>query len=518
MISEIAPKQIDWFLERASRPMVSNKSEANKATRREHRTIREQPAYIQNGELKDFQITGLNFLAYNWCKGRNVLLADEMGLGKTVQTVAFMNWMRHDRQQEGPFIVVAPLSTLPAWAETMDNWAPDLNYVVYNGDAKARSIIREYELLVGGNPNKIKFNVLLTTFEYVLLESPFLSQIKWQFMAIDEAHRLKNRDSQLYARLQDFKAPSRLLITGTPIQNNLGELTALMNFLDPGFIKVDEKVDLQSEGAGKTIAELTAAIQPYVIRRTKAVVERDLPPKKEHLIRVYLSDVQVEYYQNIMTRNYEALNQGSTGQKQSLLNVMMELKKASNHPFLFPNAEERILAGTQPGPDTLKSLITSSGKMMVLDHLLAKMKKDNHRVLIFSQMVMMLDIIGDYMKLRGHQFQRIDGNVPVGARRMAIDHFNAPDSNDFCFLLSTRAGGLGINLMTADVVIIFDSDWNPQADLQAMARAHRIGQKKPVHIYRLISRETVEEEVIERARNKLMLEFLTIHRGVSTLR
>lgn len=438
-----------------------------------------------------------------------------MGLGKTVQTVSFMNWLRHDRRQQGPFIVVVPLSTMPAWADTFDLWTPDLNYVVYNGNEASRKIIREYELLVDGNPKKIKFNVLLTTYEYILHDSAFLSSLKWQFMAVDEAHRLKNRESQLYAKLMDFGAPSRLLITGTPMQNTLSELSALMDFLMPGKIFVDENIDLTEEHASKKLAELTDAISPYMIRRTKQKVENDLPPKTEKIIRVELSDVQLEYYKNILTRNYTALNAGSKSGKTSLLNIMMELKKASNHPFMFPNAEERILDGSDARDDQLKALITSSGKMMLLDQLLTKMKKDGHRVLIFSQMVKMLDILGDYLQLRGHQFQRLDGTIAAGPRRMAIDHFNAKDSNDFCFLLSTRAGGLGINLMTADTVIIFDSDWNPQADLQAMARAHRIGQKKPVTIYRLVSKDTVEEEVLERARNKLMLEFITIQRGVT---
>jgi chromodomain-helicase-DNA-binding protein 1 len=515
LVLELAQGEIDRFLDRRSQVLTSDKSETNPNTRRKHVPIREQPSYVENGQLRDFQITGLNFLAYNWTKDKNVILADEMGLGKTVQTVSFMNWLRHDRQQQGPFIVVVPLSTMPAWCDTFDYWAPDLNYVVYNGGVAARNIIRETELLVDGNPRKPKFNVLLTSYEYVLTDAPFLCQIKWQFMAIDEAHRLKNRESQLYQKLLEFKAPSRLLITGTPVQNTLGELSALMDFLMPGELDIEDDMDLTSEAAGEKIASLTTKIQPYILRRTKGKVENDLPPKSEKIIRVELSDVQLEYYKNILTRNYAALNEGSKGQKQSLLNIMMELKKASNHPYMFPNAEEKILKGSERREDILKGLIASSGKMMLLDRLLAKLKTDNHRVLIFSQMVKMLDILGDYLHQRGYAFQRLDGTMASSSRRLAIDHFNADESHDFCFLLSTRAGGLGINLMTADTVIIFDSDWNPQADLQAMARAHRIGQKKPVTVYRLVSKETVEEEILERARNKLMLEFITIQRGVT---
>ncbi|KAH7388799.1 chromodomain helicase-like protein [Pyrenochaeta sp. MPI-SDFR-AT-0127] len=515
LVSRLSQAEIDRFLDRSSNRPSSDARESNLNTRRKFVKLDEQPDYIKHGNLRAFQLHGVNFLAHNWCRGTNVILADEMGLGKTVQTVAFMNWLRHDRGQDGPFICVVPLSTMPAWADTFNNWTPDVNYVIYTGREDARSTIRDKELLIDGNPRRVKFNVLLTTYEYVLADWQFLSSIKWQFLAVDEAHRLKNRESQLYEKLRGFSAPSRLLITGTPIQNTLGELSALMDFLMPGKITVDENVDLASEDASQKLAELSAAIQPYMIRRTKEKVESDLPPKSEKILRVELSDIQLEYYKNILTRNYEALNEGGAGHKQSLLNIVMELKKASNHALLFPNAEAKFLKEDATKDETLKALITTSGKMMLLDRLLGKLKADGHRVLIFSQMVHMLDILTDYLKLRNYTFQRLDGTVPASERKIAIDHFNAPGSDDYCFLLSTRAGGLGINLMTADTVIIFDSDWNPQADLQAMARAHRIGQQKPVSVYRLVSKDTIEEEILERARNKRMLEFITIQRGVT---
>ncbi|KAI1295842.1 CHD1-like protein [Xylaria venustula] len=515
-IRSLAQDRIDQFLDRQSRSWTSDKSESNPATRSKFLKLEKQPQYIKGGELRNFQLTGLNFLSLNWCRGNNVILADEMGLGKTVQTVSFLSWLRNERKQEGPFLVVAPLSVIPAWCDTFNLWSPDLNYVVYLGNAEARSTIREHELMFNNNPKKHKFNVLVTSYEYILMDAEFLRTIKWQALAVDEAHRLKNKEAKLYAELMSFGAPARVLITGTPIQNNLAELSSLLDFLNPGKVRIDEDLDtLAAADAQAKLQDLHVAIAPFILRRTKETVESDLPPKTEKIIRVELSDVQLEYYKNILTRNYAALNEHNNGQKSSLLNIVMELKKVSNHPYMFPGAEEKVLAGSMRREDQIKGLIASSGKMMLLDQLLAKLKRDNHRVLIFSQMVKVLDILGDYLRLRGYQFQRLDGTIGAGPRRLAINHFNAEDSQDFCFLLSTRAGGLGINLMTADTVIIFDSDWNPQADLQAMARAHRIGQKKPVTVYRLVSKETIEEEVLERARNKLLLEYLAIQAGVT---
>ncbi|KAL8738090.1 MAG: hypothetical protein Q9181_001076 [Wetmoreana brouardii] len=511
LISRIAQTEIDQYFDRGASLPVSGKPKPLSEQ------FKEQPAYIKNGTLRDFQKTGINFMALNWQRNRSVILADEMGLGKTVQTVSFLNWLRHDRLQQGPFLVVVPLSTMPSWAETFDHWTPDINYVVFNGKKSSRDIIKEYELFV--HPEilkKPKFHVLLTTYEYISIDANYFSRIRWQFMAVDEAHRLKSRDSKLYNELLSFKVPHKLLITGTPVQNDLSELSALLHFINPNDPEADINIDfLQPEEASRKVQGLTKTLEPIMIRRTKKTVEKDLPPKTEKIIRVELSDVQLEYYKNILTRNYAALNEGAKGPKQSLLNIMMELKKASNHPFLFPNAEARIVGDKSGHEDVFKAMVTSSGKLMLLDGLLKKLQKNGHRVLIFSQMVKMLDILQDYMKYRGYQFQRLDGTIPSPQRTQAMEHFNKPDSPDFCFLLSTRAGGLGINLMTADTVILFDSDWNPQADLQAMARAHRIGQTKPVSIFRLVSKETIEEEVLERARNKLMLEHITIERGVT---
>jgi chromodomain-helicase-DNA-binding protein 1 len=531
LISSLAQDKIDQFIDRSSRSWQSDRKQTNLDTRSRMTKLEKQPSYIKGGELREFQLKGLNFLALNWTRGNNVILADEMGLGKTVQTVSFLSWLRNERGQEGPFLVVAPLSVIPAWCDTFNHWAPDMNYVVYLGPEAARSNIREYELFVDGNPKKTKFNVLITSYDYILVDAEHLKGIKWQVLAVDEAHRLKNRESQLYHKLNNFGVPCKILITGTPIQNNLAELSALLDFLNPGKVLIDEELELLSTADNKVtdeqqdeakrlktqekLRDLHTAIAPFILRRTKETVESDLPPKTEKIIRVELSDVQLEYYKNILTRNYAALSDASNGHKQSLLNIMMELKKVSNHPYMFQGAEERVLGGSTRREDQIKGLITSSGKMMLLDQLLAKLKKDGHRVLIFSQMVKMLDILGDYLRVRGYQFQRLDGTIPAGPRRMAINHFNAEDSDDFCFLLSTRAGGLGINLMTADTVIIYDSDWNPQADLQAMARAHRIGQKKPVNVYRLVAKQTIEEEVVKRARNKLFLEYLTIQAGVT---
>ncbi|EWC48367.1 hypothetical protein DRE_02136 [Drechslerella stenobrocha 248] len=510
-LQTIAPAEVSQFRKRSK--SVRSYATSPLKKREKCKLWSKQPDYVQFGELRDFQLKGVNWLRYNWSMHRNSILADEMGLGKTVQTVALLSWLKNEMEIDGPFLVVVPLSTVPAWCETFVKWAPDLNFIVYSGPGKARSVIQEHEMFQDAAKRKTKFHVMITTYEYVNHDTQLLHSIRWNYLAVDEAHRLKNVESRLYESLRQFKAEDRLLITGTPLQNNLSELVALLEFLDPGNIDIDRNIDLQSDQAEQKIKKLQETLQPYILRRVKKDVETSLPQKTEKIIRVELSDIQTEWYKNIYTRNYSVLNARSK-QKVSLLNIVMELKKISNHPFLFPSAEEDIMNGLESKADRLNAMIMCSGKMVLMDRFLTKMKSDGHRVLIFSQMVNMLDLLQEYLTLRGFTYQRIDGTVTAGNRKIAIDRFNHPDSEDFCFLLSTRAGGLGINLTTADTVIIFDSDWNPQADLQAMARAHRIGQKNHVMIYRFVSKDTIEEEVLERARVKLLMEY-AVYMGIT---
>ncbi|KAF9279964.1 hypothetical protein BGZ68_007574 [Mortierella alpina] len=508
-ISENHQTEIDAFLDRESSQKVPYKTTIYpKGQRPPFKRLLTQPEYLVGGELRDYQLTGLNWMSRLWSRNENGILADEMGLGKTVQSISIISFLFHQHNLYGPYLVVVPLSTIGAWQREFERWAPDMNLIVYIGDGASRQTIRDYEFYQKGSTTKIRFNVLLTTFELVRMDRAELDKIKWTYLAIDEAHRLKNKQSQLHETLKDFHTANRLLITGTPLQNSVKELIALCNFLMPDkFVDDDIEIDMADAEQESKIRDLHDSLKPYMLRRLKKDVEKSLPKKTERILRVELSQLQTHYYKNILTKNFAVLNKGVSGHGQlSLLNVAMELKKASNHPYLFPNAE--IVSDRRE--EQLKGIIMSSGKMVLLDKLLTRLKKDGHRVLIFSQMVRMLDIMTDYLALRGFAFQRLDGSVGSEARKRSIEHFNAPNSIDFVFLLSTRAGGLGINLETADTVIIFDSDWNPQNDLQAMARAHRIGQKNVVNVYRFVSKDTIEEDIIERAKRKMVLEYCII--------
>ncbi|XP_039559483.1 chromodomain-helicase-DNA-binding protein 1 isoform X3 [Passer montanus] len=478
--------------------------------------LKKQPSYIgghESLELRDYQLNGLNWLAHSWCKGNSCILADEMGLGKTIQTISFLNYLFHEHQLYGPFLLVVPLSTLTSWQREIQTWAPQMNAVVYLGDITSRNMIRTHEWM-HPQTKRLKFNILLTTYEILLKDKSFLGGLNWAFIGVDEAHRLKNDDSLLYKTLMDFKSNHRLLITGTPLQNSLKELWSLLHFIMPE--KFSSWEDFEEEhGKGRECgyASLHKELEPFLLRRVKKDVEKSLPAKVEQILRMEMSALQKQYYKWILTRNYKALSKGSKGSTSGFLNIMMELKKCCNHCYLIKPPDDNEFYNKQ---EALQHLIRSSGKLILLDKLLIRLRERGNRVLIFSQMVRMLDILAEYLKYRQFPFQRLDGSIKGELRKQALDHFNAEGSEDFCFLLSTRAGGLGINLASADTVVIFDSDWNPQNDLQAQARAHRIGQKKQVNIYRLVTKGSVEEDILERAKKKMVLDHLVIQRMDTT--
>jgi chromodomain-helicase-DNA-binding protein 1 len=482
-----------------------------------HRAFEKQPDYLKGeGTLRDYQLEGLNWMAYSWARGVNGILADEMGLGKTVQCASMIGYLSQIQSIGGPFLIIVPLSTVPNWAREFRKWIPQINAVVYVGDAPSREVIRNFEFPLPGpaTGRTFKFDALITTYELALKDAAILRNVKWSYLMVDEAHRLKNNESALYRELSQWNFKSKLLVTGTPLQNNMRELWCLLHFLHPEKFPSAEEFEANydtKEQAG--VQRLHQALGPHLLRRVIKDVEKSLPPKNERILRVPMTPLQKQYYRWILTRNFKELNKSSKGSQVTLLNIIMDLKKCCNHPFLFESARENYNSlPVEAGGSEVDRLVVTSGKMVLLDKLLRRLKETGHRVLIFSQMVRVLDILSEYMTLRGFRHQRLDGSTPAHQRHQAMERFNAPGSEDFAFLLSTRAGGLGINLATADTVLLFDSDWNPQNDLQAMSRAHRIGQKDIVNIYRLVAAGSVEEDILERAKRKMVLDHVVIQR------
>ncbi|XP_008217034.1 chromodomain-helicase-DNA-binding protein Mi-2 homolog isoform X4 [Nasonia vitripennis] len=487
-----------------------------------------QPEYLDctGMQLHHYQLEGLNWLRYSWGQGIDTILADEMGLGKTIQTITFLYSLYKEGHCKGPFLVSVPLSTIINWEREFETWAPDFYCVTYVGDKDSRMVIRENELsfeegaVRGGRASKIrssqiKFNVLLTSYELISIDSACLGSIDWAVLVVDEAHRLKSNQSKFFRLLASYNIAYKLLLTGTPLQNNLEELFHLLNFLcrdkfnDLSAFQ-NEFADISKEDQVKKLHEM---LGPHMLRRLKADVLKNMPSKSEFIVRVELSPMQKKYYKYILTRNFEALNPKGGGQQVSLLNIMMDLKKCCNHPYLFPAASQEAPTGPNGNYET-SALIKAAGKLVLLSRMLKKLRDDGHRVLIFSQMTKMLDLLEDYLEGEGYKYERIDGNITGTQRQEAIDRFNAPGAQQFVFLLSTRAGGLGINLATADTVIIYDSDWNPHNDIQAFSRAHRIGQANKVMIYRFVTRNSVEERVTQVAKRKMMLTHLVVRPGM----
>lgn len=450
---------------------------------------------------------GLNWMIYLHENNINGILADEMGLGKTLQTISLLGYLKHVKKLSGPHMIVCPKSTLQNWLNELEKWCPTIKAVSLIGSKEQRKSQIRNVLEIE------KWDVLVTTYEVCRFETHYITRVKWRYVVVDEGHKLKNCETQISKIMQALESTNRLILTGTPINNNLEELWVLLNFLLPDIFR---RVFHTSEWINnnhflndvKKVLKLKAILQPFMLRRVKLDVEKSLLPKKELQIVVSLSKMQKELSRKILDRNLVYMKHSGELSKASLNNIFIQLRKCVNHPYLFP--------GVEPEPFTTDyHLVENCGKMKLLDKLLHRLKEKGSRVLIFSQFVIMCDILNDYLEWRGYDHCYMDGNSSKESRDSQIAEFNRDGSPKFVFLLTTRTGGLGINLTTADTVIIYDSDWNPQADNQAIDRAHRIGQKKQVCVFRLITENTVEERIQEVNQMKMDLGNTVVEKSKS---
>lgn len=478
--------------------------------------VTKQPSILIGGTLKEYQLKGLQWMISLYNNNLNGILADEMGLGKTIQTLSLITYLIETKRIPGPYLVIVPLSTLTNWTLEFERWAPSVKTLVYKGPPVVRKALQN--TVRSGD-----FQVVLTTFEYIIRDKAVLSKIKWVHMIIDEGHRMKNTQSKLSATLTQFYSTKyRLILTGTPLQNNLPELWALLNFVLPKIFNSvksfdewfntpfantggQDKMDLSEEETLLVIRRLHKVLRPFLLRRLKKDVEKDLPDKVETVLKCKMSALQASIYNQVLKYKKMVGGNGAKG----LNNKLMQLRKVCNHPFVFEEVENLI----NPHKSTNDLLWRTAGKFELLDRVIPKFQATGHRILVFFQMTQIMDIMEDFLRLRGVQYLRLDGGTKAEDRTDLLLKFNDPNSPYFMFLLSTRAGGLGLNLQTADTVIIYDSDWNPHQDLQAQDRAHRIGQTKEVRILRLITENSVEEKILAKAHEKLDIDGKVIQAG-----
>ncbi|XP_071876170.1 lymphoid-specific helicase isoform X2 [Bombus fervidus] len=555
-------------------------------TENSNNVIIETPKYFK-GELRDYQKEGLQWLKVLYENGINGILADEMGLGKTVQVIALLCHLI-EKQQGGPYLLVAPLSTLPNWMLEFEKFAPNLPIVLFHGTPEEKLILRskikrKYKI----TETYSTFPIVLTSFEVPLIESSFIKSLSWRYIIIDEGHRIKNHECQLIKILRACKSMNRLLLTGTPLQNNLAELWSLLNFLLPEIFDdlavfeswFDAKKHQGDEGTKKflkleeekrVLSSLREILQPFLLRREKSEVCLDVPPKKELVVYAPLTELQHNLYKAVLNHDIDQLSKieeepiiytedGKRPKRKcvsrNMNNIMstyldndvssnsslqeiddsresktwINVKSGNEENLLmwkkYTDVTERnrdflINVQTRHSPDFLpqinEELVRSSGKLLVLDAMLARLKKHGHKVLLFSTMTMILDVIEDYLSLRDYKYVRLDGSTKLVDRKENIHNFNT-NPEIFLFLISTRAGGIGLNLVGADTVIIYDCDWNPQVDIQAMARCHRIGQTRPVVIYKLCTKGTIDEAIINRADAKRLLEKVVISKHIQSI-
>ncbi|KAF9012372.1 SNF2 family N-terminal domain-containing protein [Cyathus striatus] len=550
-----------------------------------------QPLLISDTmQLKEYQLLGVNWLNLLYLNDLSCILADEMGLGKTIQVISFLAHLK-EGGSKGPHLVVVPSSTLENWCREFARFAPSISVQTYYAGKDERSQLRQTlsDTQRSNNSSPDGWEVLITTYNLAQGDGhdrKFFRKIDWDCCIFDEGHVLKNFNSQRYQSLLKFPSKWRLLLTGTPLQNNLQELVSLMNFILPDQfaesleslraifkVKGDSKVSLLSQ---ERVSRAKKMMTPFVLRRRKDQVLKDLPNKTERIEWCEMTDLQRSIYTDALQRSRKTIfntfdattsepdvsanAKGRQGKKnkagarvkdkiylENSSNVLMDLRKAASHPMLFrtrftddilskiakqllkepdfkkrgalfdlvkedmtvmTDAELQAFCGTYKSIQKYqqdKECYLEAGKVQVLLKLLVEYSKQRRKVLIFSQFTQILDILQAVLKYKKVKYLMLTGSTPVDVRQTLVDEFTEDDTISV-FLLSTKAGGMGINLTAASVVVMFDQDFNPHNDKQAQDRAYRIGQKHDVDVVKLISKGTIEEDMLRLGETKLALD------------
>lgn len=512
----------DWLLRDIIQPpnrsvLKAHLSKSRQQNFKQDLALRVQPELLTGGELMEYQMDGINWLYYKFLRKENAVLADDMGLGKTVQVIGLFATLIQ-RHQCWPFLVVVPNSTVANWRREIKMWTPHVRVTTYFGSAFSRQTAKDYEMFPQGGRD-LRSHVVIASYESMVdddTKERVLKKVHWAGLVVDEGQRLKNDKSQLYECLRRMKFDFKAILTGTPLQNNIRELFNLLQFINPD-LDAEELEERYSELNKENISALHEMIRPCFLRRTKAEVLPFLPPMVQIILPVSMSVVQKKLYKSILGKNPELIKmicKKQTGQlkkadRHNLNNILVQLRKCLCHPFLY---NRDIEEQTHDPLMTHRHLVEASGKLQLLNLMLPKLRERGNRVLIFSQFLQNLDIVEDFLTGLDLKYCRLDGNLSSRQKQQQIDSFNAEDSSYFAFLLSTRSGGVGINLATADTVIIMDPDFNPKQDMQALSRAHRIGQKNTVLVFHLTTKASVEEKIMQKGKKKLALDHVLIER------
>lgn len=498
------------------------------------KNLQDYPIPVQvNAELRSYQMDGIKWLAFLNRYKLHGILCDDMGLGKTLQTICILasdHFLRSRKFQSKrsadnfplPSLVICPATLCHHWHSEILKFVTDLSPFIYNGNLQVRMGLRHFmSKRIGESDN----TVVVTSYEIVRNDVEFFGQFNWNYLVLDEGHAIRNAKAKTTLAIKSLKANHRLILSGTPIQNSVLELWSLFDFLMPGFLGTEKQFNTrytkpivgsrsgakdQQEAGVLALDALHRQVLPFVLRRMKGEVLKDLPPKITQDYYCDLSPIQVVLYEDFAKDKNEVVKNGD---RPHVFQALQYLRKVCNHPklVLHPNhkAYSQVMQMTEDVDDlqhacklpALQQLLLECGIGGNAENLLV----GQHRALVFCQFKAMLDIVEeDLLKknMPSVAYLRLDGSVPPNDRHAIVDRFNGDVTIDV-LLLSTSVGGLGLNLTGADTVIFVEHDWNPMKDLQAMDRAHRIGQKKVVNVYRLITRNTVEEKILGLQKFKL---------------